>query len=177
MIARSLERRIKDYLDDEGESEFVSGHQTVLVILNRNDDRITPLKAPWSYQAMIHEYLGLVDGTVTIPSAEKEDKKFNLNEDLDELYNKIAMEQYSAAVTVATEANSELKQSKVELTESSDVQKMKEALEKLPDINKRGTEVSKHFAIFEGNEQTARDTRDLRDQQNYSHPSGTFTQR
>ncbi len=43
-------------------------HRTspVVLLLDRRDDPVTPLLTQWTYQAMIHELLGINDGTVVL---------------------------------------------------------------------------------------------------------------
>lgn len=41
----------------------------VLLILDRRDDPVTPLLSQWTYQAMVHELLGLNDNRVVLKGA------------------------------------------------------------------------------------------------------------
>jgi vacuolar protein sorting-associated protein 45 len=41
---------------------------TVLLILDRREDPITPLLNQWTYQAMIHEILGIANNRVDLKS-------------------------------------------------------------------------------------------------------------
>ncbi|GET93296.1 vacuolar protein sorting-associated protein, putative [Leishmania tarentolae] len=41
---------------------------TVLLLLDRNDDPLTPLLTPWTYQAMLHEHIGLRSNTLKLPA-------------------------------------------------------------------------------------------------------------
>lgn len=38
----------------------------VLVILDRLNDPVTPLLSQWTYQAMVHELLGIINGRVDL---------------------------------------------------------------------------------------------------------------
>jgi hypothetical protein len=50
---------------------------TTLVIVDRRDDPVTPLLTQWTYQAMVHELLGIDNGRVSLKDAEgvKDDMK------------------------------------------------------------------------------------------------------
>lgn len=47
---------------------FVSS-RPLLLILDRRDDPVTPLLSQWTYQAMVHELLGLNDNRVVLKGA------------------------------------------------------------------------------------------------------------
>ncbi|EPY39245.1 vacuolar protein sorting-associated protein 45-like protein [Angomonas deanei] len=44
----------------------------VLLLLDRSDDPVTPLLTPWTYQAMLHEHLGLHHNTLHLPANVKD---------------------------------------------------------------------------------------------------------
>jgi vacuolar protein sorting-associated protein 45 len=42
----------------------------VLLILDRRNDPVTPLLSQWTYQAMVHEVIGINNGRVSLQDAE-----------------------------------------------------------------------------------------------------------
>jgi hypothetical protein len=48
--------------------DFGARSQPVLLILDRRDDPVTPLLTQWTYQAMVHELVGVSDNTVKLTS-------------------------------------------------------------------------------------------------------------
>ena len=42
----------------------------VLLILDRRNDPVTPLLSQWTYQAMVHEVIGINNGRVSLKDAE-----------------------------------------------------------------------------------------------------------
>jgi len=73
------------------EAELFTFHQSldvppVLMILDRRDDPVTPLLNQWTYQAMVHELLGIINNRVTLPKAQKDMKEVVLTADSDEFY-------------------------------------------------------------------------------------------
>ena len=40
-----------------------------MLVLDRKDDPVTPLLSQWTYQAMVHELLGINDGRVVLKGA------------------------------------------------------------------------------------------------------------
>lgn len=49
--------------------DFGSRSTPVVLVLDRNDDPVTPLLTQWTYQAMVHELLGITDNTVKLSGA------------------------------------------------------------------------------------------------------------
>lgn len=49
--------------------DFGSRSTPVVLLLDRKDDPVTPLLTQWTYQAMVHELVGIKDNTVQLPNA------------------------------------------------------------------------------------------------------------
>lgn len=41
----------------------------LLILLDRRNDPVTPLLSQWTYQAMVHELIGITNGRVDLSSA------------------------------------------------------------------------------------------------------------
>lgn len=48
--------------------DFGSRSNPIVLLLDRRDDPVTPLLMQWTYQAMIHELLGINENTVKLNS-------------------------------------------------------------------------------------------------------------
>lgn len=46
--------------------DFGARSNPIVLLLDRKDDPVTPLLTQWTYQAMIHELIGLNDGKVLL---------------------------------------------------------------------------------------------------------------
>jgi vacuolar protein sorting-associated protein 45 len=53
----------------------------VLLILDRKSDPITPLLSQWTYQAMVHELLGVNNGRVLLPDCQEGEVTLNCRDD------------------------------------------------------------------------------------------------
>ncbi|SCU71124.1 vacuolar protein sorting-associated protein 45, putative [Trypanosoma equiperdum] len=58
-FARSLATVLNDVLGENIELYDYKSKDTVLLILDRNSDALTPLITPWTYQSMLNEHVGL----------------------------------------------------------------------------------------------------------------------
>lgn len=52
-----------------GVFDFGSRSSLVVLLLDRRDDPVTPLLTQWTYQAMIHELVGIKDNTALLTSS------------------------------------------------------------------------------------------------------------
>ncbi|GAB0492681.1 hypothetical protein MMPV_003949 [Pyropia vietnamensis] len=95
-LARSLAQRVAVRLDAEGDifsvrrggARGISGNG-LLLIVDRREDPVTPLLSQWTYQAMVHELLGLHKGRVDLsnaPGVRDESREVVLNGVDDDFY-------------------------------------------------------------------------------------------
>jgi hypothetical protein len=126
--------------------------QPLLLILDRRNDPVTPLLTPWTYEAMVHELLGIQNGRVDlrlVPDIRPELAEVTLTGATDtffaqqrlatfgdlggELKNHVqAYQQRSAAQTPGA---------------ISSIADMKRFVEEYPEIRRLGGNVSKHVAL------------------------------
>jgi len=70
-VVKEFQRRVKA---DQAFFDFRKSEQPpLLLIYDRRDDPITPLLTQWTYQAMVHELLGLENNQVLVKATEKKD--------------------------------------------------------------------------------------------------------
>lgn len=77
--------------------DFGSRSNPIVLILDRKDDPVTPLLTQWTYQAMIHELIGLNDGTARLKSAkltDEESRNIVLDPSQDDFYRKHVFANY-----------------------------------------------------------------------------------
>lgn len=89
VVAKKLEKQFRQELWDSKNNlfhkklgQYSSNFQRVLLIIcDRNDDIVTPLRHPWTYQPLVHEVLNLSMNVVYFPSSDNNNDKvaFSLN--------------------------------------------------------------------------------------------------
>jgi vacuolar protein sorting-associated protein 45 len=82
----------KDAMFVEKMSRGGESGETTILILDRREDPVTPLLNQWTYQAMIHELIGLKDNRVDLrhlSHLSEEMKEVVLSSDDDEFFRKI----------------------------------------------------------------------------------------
>ncbi|KPI88587.1 vacuolar protein sorting-associated protein 45- like protein [Leptomonas seymouri] len=83
-VQRVVTELLEILKSDPGLYDYPS-RDSVLLVLDRNDDPLTPLLTPWTYQAMLHEHIGLRSNTLKLPpdvqGAEEEGYVFSEHDD------------------------------------------------------------------------------------------------
>ena len=77
-VARQVATECHDRMEADGIFQFKNRSTgPLLLILDRADDPVTPLLSQWTYQAMVHELLGLNNNRVKVPGAAEANKPSN----------------------------------------------------------------------------------------------------
>lgn len=122
----------------------------ILLILDRRDDPITPLLTQWTYQAMVHELLGIYNGKVDlseVPDVRPELKAVVLSQDQDPFFKKNMylnfgdlggnIKDYVEQYQSKTKSNASIES----------IADMKRFVEDYPEFRKLSGNVSKHVTL------------------------------
>lgn len=122
----------------------------ILLILDRRDDPITPLLTQWTYQAMVHELIGVNNGRVDlsdVPDIRPELKEIVLSQDQDPFFKK-NMYQNFGDLGGNIKEYVEQYQSKTKSNMSIEsIADMKRFVEDYPEFRKLSGNVSKHVTL------------------------------
>ncbi|CAH3038527.1 unnamed protein product [Pocillopora meandrina] len=151
-MAQRLAENIKHKINEE--ASLFDFRRTdvppVLLILDRRDDPVTPLLNQWTYQAMVHELIGLRNNRVDLsrcPGITKELQEVVLSAEHDEFYQRNMYLNFGEIgqniKTLMTEFQQNVK-SNQRLESISD---MKAFVENYPQFKKMSGTVSKHVTI------------------------------
>ncbi|POW14192.1 hypothetical protein PSHT_07479 [Puccinia striiformis] len=126
----------------------------VLLIIDRKDDPVSPLLTQWTYQAMVHEILGIENGRVDlsgVPEIRNELKEIVLSTEQDQFFNKNLYSNFgdlgASIKSYVTEFQAKSVSSKLVAGKIDTVQDMKKFLEEYPEHRKLSTNVSKHVTL------------------------------
>ena len=122
----------------------------ILLILDRRDDPITPLLTQWTYQAMVHELLGIHNGKVDlsdVPDVRPELREIVLSQDQDPFFKKNMYMNFGDLGGNIKEYVEQY-QSKTKSTASIEsIADMKRFVEEFPEFRKLSGNVSKHVTL------------------------------
>ena len=122
----------------------------ILLILDRRDDPITPLLTQWTYQAMVHEVLGIHHGRVDlsdVPDVRPELKEIVLSQDQDPFFKKnmyLNFGDLGGNIKDYVEQYQSKTQSNASIDSIAD---MKRFVEDYPEFRKLSGNVSKHVTL------------------------------
>lgn len=153
-LAQQLARDVSDSIASDQIFHFrKSGSGTLLLILDRLDDPVTPLLSQWTYQAMVHELLGLNNNRVILrgaPNIAKDLEEVVLSAQQDEFFRKNRHANFGEL----GEAIQKLLNDYQKHTASHDpsklnsIEDMQRFMEKFPELRSQSHNVSKHVAIM-----------------------------
>lgn len=122
----------------------------ILLILDRRDDPMTPLLSQWTYQAMVHELLGIHNGRVDlrdVPDIRSELKEVVLSQDQDPFFKK---NMYLNFGDLGGNIKDYVEQYQSKTKNSANIESiadMKRFIEEYPEFRKLSGNVSKHVTI------------------------------
>lgn len=151
-LARILASRVHSQIvqDEKLFSFRIPDTPPILLILDRRSDPLSPLLMQWTYQAMVHELLGIKNGRVdlsNVPDIRPELREVVLSQDQDPFFrNNMFMNFGDLGGNIKSYV--EQYQSKTQSTANIDsVDDMKRFIEEYPEFRKLSGNVSKHVAL------------------------------
>ncbi|KAF2720584.1 Sec1-like protein [Polychaeton citri CBS 116435] len=122
----------------------------ILLVVDRRDDLVTPLLTQWTYQAMVHELLGIENGRVglsQVPDIRPEFKEIVLSADQDPFFAKNMYLNFgdlgqNAKDYVETFASKQASGQKLDSVED-----MKRFVEEYPEFRRLSGNVTKHVTL------------------------------
>ncbi|KAJ8474963.1 hypothetical protein ONZ51_g6862 [Trametes cubensis] len=124
----------------------------LLLILDRRNDPVTPLLSPWTYQAMVHELLGIQNGRVDlslVPDVRPELKEVTLTTNTDPFFQAHHLATFGDLGTALKSYVQSYQSHSLANNPSSinSISDMKRFVEEYPEFRKLGGNVSKHVAL------------------------------
>ncbi|TEB18404.1 Sec1-domain-containing protein [Coprinellus micaceus] len=124
----------------------------LLLILDRRNDPVTPLLSQWTYQAMVHELLGIHNGRVdlsTVPDISKELREITLTTSTDPFFQSHYLATFGDLGQTLKDYVQKYQAKSLATNPSSinSISDMKRFVEEYPEFRKLGGNVSKHVAL------------------------------
>lgn len=122
----------------------------VLLIIDRKNDPITPLLTPWTYQAMTHELIGIVNNRVDmshVPDLQLEQKEVVLSPDQDPFFKKTMYLNFGDLGASIKDYVGQY-QAKTKMNKNIDsIDDMKRFVQDYPEFRRLSGNVSKHVSL------------------------------
>jgi len=150
-ICKKIAEKVEQNLHRDDLFHFRHVEEPDVIILDRRDDPITPLLTQWTYQAMIHELLGLNENRVSMkgaPGISGDMKELVLSSSQDSFYAQQRFANFGE-LGISVKKLMDDYQSKSKMNENiSSIQDMQSFLERYPQFRSQSINVSKHVAII-----------------------------
>jgi hypothetical protein len=122
----------------------------ILLILDRRDDPITPLLTQWTYQAQVHELLGIHNGRVdlsAVPDVRPELREIVLSQDQDPFFKKNMYQNFGDLGGNIKEYVDQYQTRTKSTAQIESIADMKRFVEDYPEFRKLSGNVSKHVTL------------------------------
>ncbi|KAL5417470.1 hypothetical protein PMIN03_001647 [Paraphaeosphaeria minitans] len=122
----------------------------ILLIVDRRDDPVTPLLTQWTYQAMVHELLGINNGRVDlrdVPDIRPELKEITLSQDQDPFFKKNMYLNFGDLGQNAKEYVEQFASKQQGSQKLDSIADMKRFIEDFPEFRKLSGNVTKHVTL------------------------------
>jgi len=122
----------------------------ILLIVDRRDDPVTPLLTQWTYQAMVHELLGINNGKVDlrdVPEIRPEMKEVVLSQDQDPFFKKNMYLNFGDLGQNAKEYVEQFASKQQGSQKLDSIADMKRFIEDFPEFRKLSGNVTKHVTL------------------------------
>lgn len=152
LLARKLATEVRYQLTQEEQLFNFRKADTppILLILDRRDDPITPLLTQWTYQAMVHEMIGINNGRVDlrdVPEIRPELREIVLSQDQDPFFKKNMYQNFG---DLGQNIKEYVEQYQVKTQNTMNIESiadMKRFVEDYPEFRKLSGNVSKHVTL------------------------------
>lgn len=122
----------------------------ILLILDRRDDAVTPILNQWTYQAMVHELIGIANSRINlsnVPGISKELQEVVLSPEHDEFYANNMYSNFGEIGNNIKELMDEFQTKSKSHEKIESISDMKQFLEQYPQFKKMSGTVSKHVTV------------------------------
>ncbi|XP_041465659.1 vacuolar protein sorting-associated protein 45-like [Lytechinus variegatus] len=124
----------------------------VLLILDRRGDAVTPLLNQWTYEAMVHELLGIRNKRIDlsdVPGISKDLQEVVLSAEQDEFYSNNLYNNYGEICTKIKELMEEFQKKSQSQKKIESIADMKAFVENYPQFKKMSGTVAKHVTVVQ----------------------------
>eukprot|EP00545_Synedropsis_sp_CCMP1620_P013582 CAMPEP_0119004788 /NCGR_PEP_ID=MMETSP1176-20130426/1353_1 /TAXON_ID=265551 /ORGANISM="Synedropsis recta cf, Strain CCMP1620" /LENGTH=607 /DNA_ID=CAMNT_0006956533 /DNA_START=122 /DNA_END=1945 /DNA_ORIENTATION=- len=151
--AEQLAKDVHDNISADQIFHFRKRSNLLLLILDRRDDPVTPLLSQWTYQAMVHEMLGLNNHRVILkgaPNVTKDLEEVVLSANQDEFFKENRHKNFGQLGEAIQKLLQDY-QSQQHLHNPNNlntIEEMQSFMERFPELRSQSHNVSKHVAIM-----------------------------
>ena len=151
VLARRIASDVVNAVEKDDVFEFRRQEGPMLLILDRRDDPITPLLTQWTYQAMVHELLGLNHNRVILkqaPGIKKDLEEVVLSATQDAFFSRHRFANFGDLGAAVKEMLDEYQKNSKKNENIKSIEDMQAFMERYPEFRSKSINVTKHVAIM-----------------------------
>ncbi|KAK4996460.1 vacuolar protein sorting-associated protein 45 [Elasticomyces elasticus] len=152
LLAKKLATEVRYQMTQE--SQLFEFRKTdtppILLIVDRRDDPVTPLLTQWTYQAMVHELLGIHNGRVdlsNVPDVRPEFKEIVVSQDQDPFFKKNMYLNFGDLGQNAKDYVEQFASKQQSGHKLESIEDMKRFVEEYPEFRRLSGNVTKHVTL------------------------------
>ena len=156
-ICQNLGKKLAKFFDDNYDNfirkECGSNFNGILLLYDRKEDPISPLINQWTYQAQLHEILGIKNNVIELKKgSDIKDKaeKYVISdvESIDKFYSKYKFADYGTVANAVQQEADKLKSDSDMLNKESSIEELRKIIDQLPEKKKESMAITKHYKLF-----------------------------
>ena len=153
-ISSMLSKKIAEFFNENYtfiRKECGSNQNGLLFIFDRKEDPVTPLINQWTYQAQIHELIGIKNNVVQLKGEKNNQNEKLVVSDVESIDKFFATHMNSDYGNFTVEANAAAEKLKKESNENSGkentIEEIRKLIETLPEKRKESMNITKHLKL------------------------------
>ena len=156
-ICLNLGKKLAKFFDDNYDNfirkECGPNFNGLLLLYDRKEDPISPLINQWTYQAQLHEILGIENNVIELKKGtDVKDKveKYVISdvESIDKFYSKYKFADYGTVANAVQQEADKLKTDNDMLNKESSIEELRKIIDQLPEKKKESMAITKHYKLF-----------------------------
>jgi vacuolar protein sorting-associated protein 45 len=156
-ICVNLGKKLAKFFDDNYDNfirkECGSNFNGILLLYDRKEDPISPLINQWTYQAQLHEILGIKNNVIELKKGndiKDKPEKYVISdvESIDKFYSKYKFADYGTVANAVQQEADKLKSDNDMLNKESSIEELRKIIDQLPEKKKESMAITKHYKLF-----------------------------
>jgi len=155
-LCQKIGKKLATFFDDNYDfirKECGQNFNGILLLYDRKEDPISPLINQWTYQAQLHEILGIKNNVIELKkSNDIKDKpeKYVISdvESIDKFYSKYKFADYGTVANSVQQEADKLKSENDMLNKESSIEELRKIIDQLPEKKKESMAITKHYKLF-----------------------------
>jgi len=154
-LCQKLGKKLATFFDDNYDfirKECGQNYNGILLLYDRKEDPISPLINQWTYQAQLHEILGIKNNVIELKKSADNNKpeKYVISdvESIDKFYSKHKFDDYGTVANAVQQEADKLKSENDMLNKESSIEELRKIIDQLPEKKKESMAITKHYKLF-----------------------------